>query len=113
MSSGSMSFSMSSSSFTKLSRNGKNRKKAVAENPRVLLESEDQFEAAGTNRGDDSETRAKSQLFVVAKGQIPAALDAELRRGFNDAELYYSAPLPFGLARDTYSTRCVHCAPHT
>ena len=112
MSSGSTTFSMSSSSFTKLSRNGKNRKKAVAENPRVLLESEDQFEAAGTNRGDDSETRANSQLFVVAKGQIPAALDAELRRGFNDAELYYSAPLPFGLARDIQHTMCALRTAH-
>lgn len=86
----STSFSMSAGSFTKLRKKadaeGRNRKKAVAENPRVLFESEDQFEAAGTNRGEDS--RRETQLFVVAKGQIPAALDAELRRGFNDAELY-------------------------
>ena len=82
---------MSAGSFTKLRKKavaeGRDRKKAVAENPRVLFESEDQFEAAGTNRGEDSERREK-QLFVVAKGQIPAALDAELRRGFNEAELY-------------------------
>ena len=81
---------MSAGSFTKLRKKadaeGRNRKKAVAENPRVLFESEDQFEAAGTNRGEDS--RRETQLFVVAKGQIPAALDADLRRGFNDAELY-------------------------
>ena len=80
----SSSFSMSSSSFTKLKRKGKNRKAAVAENPRVLVESEDQFEAAGTNRGNDSETTDKTQLFVVAKGQPPPTRPQEARQQQQD-----------------------------
>ena len=65
------------------------RKKAVAENPRVLCESEHEFDATASGLAGDAEDAeaAPSTLFVVAKGQIPPEMDVELRRGFNEAEL--------------------------